>query len=135
MSISIFFMKFSNGNEESIPFSDVKNFLSRYGDVGKGISELEVVFPPEEIGELCSVVCDEHGDIACISIDRPIFGDCFRKFSFDVMREFGLVFLEGGLQDIYLLDSLSSDIPASILSEAECVPIVITKFEDIYPAD
>lgn len=133
MATTVYLMKFKSGNQVSIPFVEVKNFLSQYGKIGKGFAELEVTFPPDVIGDLCSVVCDDNGDVACISIDRPIYGNCFRKFAFEIMKKFDLTFLDSGLQEIYLFGSIATDIPQSIMDEAEGSPVTIARFDDIWP--
>ncbi len=134
MSSSVYLQSFLKGKEVSIPFTDIEKFLSTYGTVSKGISELEVTFPPDEIGDICSAVCDSNGDIICLSIERPVYGDCFRKFAFNAMEKFNLTFLDGGLEDIYLFKTQPNDIPKEILAEAECIPTVISSYAEIWPA-
>ena len=133
MGTTVFLQKFVGGEEVTVPFGPVVEFLSKYGTPGRGLGSVEVTFPPDEIAEVANVIGDEKSGVTCLGLERPVFGDCFRQFAFEAMEKFGFAFFDDSLDSVYVLNCGIEDFPEPIRLESENGIKRIANFREIWP--
>lgn len=88
MTDFLFIQKFENGKIIKMPYLPLMVILSRYGDSGRGLGDLEIILPHREIAASCTVIGDETG-ISCIGFERPSYCDKLQSLAWACMQELG----------------------------------------------
>ena len=135
MSSSVFLHKFYQGREVTTSFRQVIDFLGRHGSPGTGQYNNEITFPPEEIGDLASVVGSEIDGALCVAIDRPLINDQFRLFVFEAMQQFGFSAYEDTFDWVYVPLGSSSDVPQTLLEELSHGVQEVRAAAQLWPSD
>ena len=83
-----------------MPFPPLMDVLSRYGEPGRGLGDIEVALPADTMAACCTVVGDRESGVTCVGFDRPRFDADLRRLVWECMTRFGCAVFDDTLDTV-----------------------------------
>lgn len=135
MTAFLYLQKFTDGVPAAMPYQPLIDILSRFGKLGRGAGDLEVILPPDMVAAGCTVIGDSESGISCVGFERPRFDADLRRVVWACVQTAGCAVFDDSLETVCVPPDGIAALPEKLKAASVNGVRQISSAQQLWPED